>query len=288
MGKAIAQCEMVNTKIPRATFGKISSHAQILIASQKFVSTSLLSAIYMNREYHNWYSPRLERPMELLVFGHAGAKVLSFPTREGRFFEYESLRLVQALESKLEAGQLQLYCVEGLATETFYSTWLHLADRVRRYLSYEAYLLHEVLPLMTSKNNHPCTIAHGCSLGAFYAANFAFRHPELFSKLCAFSGRYDLTLEVEKFGNLFGGYYDENIYFNTPSHYLPNLQDHWQLDALRRLEVVLVVGVEDPFLENNRQLSRILWEKGVWNTLHEWEGRAHQGHAWRKMAPLYI
>lgn len=30
----------------------------------------------MNREYLSWYSQRLHRDMEMLVFGHAGAKVL--------------------------------------------------------------------------------------------------------------------------------------------------------------------------------------------------------------------
>ena len=32
--------------------------------------------------------------MELLIFGHAGAKVLMFPTRDGRFWEYEKLEVV--------------------------------------------------------------------------------------------------------------------------------------------------------------------------------------------------
>ena len=43
----------------------------------------------MKREYHKWYSPALGRDMELLVFGHGGARVLAFPTRCGRFYEYE-------------------------------------------------------------------------------------------------------------------------------------------------------------------------------------------------------
>ena len=73
----------------------------------------------MNREYHCWHSPHLNRDMELLVFGHAGAKVLVFPTRDGRFYEYEDLRIVQALSDKVKAGHLQLYCVEGMAGETF-------------------------------------------------------------------------------------------------------------------------------------------------------------------------
>jgi esterase/lipase superfamily enzyme len=242
----------------------------------------------MNREYHHWYSPRLERTMELLVFGHAGAKVLVFPTREGRFYEYENLRLIKALAHKIEAGHLQIYCVEGLADEIFYCFWRHPADRIRRYIQYEEYILNEVMPFMAARNGHPCTISHGLSLGAFYAANIAFRHPHLFRKLAAFSGRYDLTQGVEWFGDLFEGYYDENVYFNTPCHFLPNLGDESKLSALRGMDIVLVVGREDPFLENNRWLSRILWDKGIRNALHEWDGRAHQGYHWRKMAPLYL
>ena len=48
----------------------------------------------MNREHHKWYSPRLNRDMEMLVFGHAGARVLIFPTSMGRYYEYEDLSLI--------------------------------------------------------------------------------------------------------------------------------------------------------------------------------------------------
>jgi esterase/lipase superfamily enzyme len=242
----------------------------------------------MNREYHRWYTPRLGRDMELLVFGHGGAKVLVFPTRDGRFHEYEDLRLVEALRPKIEAGQLQLWCVDSIDWETFYCDWCHPANRVRRHTHYEEYILNEVMPLMASRNQHPCTIAHGCSLGAFHAANIAFRHPHLFQKLAAFSGRYDLTLNVEDFRDRFGGYRDDQIYHHTPVWFLPNLTCGWRLSHLRRMDIVLVIGREDPFLDNNRHLSRILWDKGIWNALHEWDGRAHRGHYWRKMAPLYV
>jgi esterase/lipase superfamily enzyme len=241
----------------------------------------------MNREYHQWYSPRLGRDMELLVFGHAGAKVLVFPTRDGRFFEYENLRMVEALRHKIDAGQIQLYCLDSIDWETFYCFWCHPADRIRRHIAFEEYILNEVLPLMAAKNAHPCTIAHGCSLGAFHAANIAFRHPHLFQKLSAFSGRYDLTLNVESFRDLFDGYRDEHIYYHAPVQFLPNL-DGWRLDALRRMDIALVIGREDPFVDNNRHLSHILWGKGVWHALHEWDGRAHSGYYWRRMAPLYV
>ena len=60
----------------------------------------------MHREYHRWYSQRLHRNLELLVFGHGGAKVLVFPTRDGSFHEYEDLRIVQSLAQKIDSGQL--------------------------------------------------------------------------------------------------------------------------------------------------------------------------------------
>lgn len=242
----------------------------------------------MNRDYYCWYTPRLGRNMELLVFGHAGAKVLVFPTRDGRFHEYENLRLVEALSHKIESGQIQLWCVDGIAHETFYCHWTHPVDRIHRHRQFEEYILNEVMPLMGDRNSHPCTIAHGCSLGAFHAVNIAFRHPHLFQKVAAFSGRYDLTLSVEHFRDLFCGYRDEEIYHHTPVWFLPNLTCPWRLSHLRRMDIVLVVGREDPFLDNNRHLSRILWEKEIWHAFHEWDGRAHRGCNWREMAPLYV
>lgn len=242
----------------------------------------------MKRDYRRWYSSRLHRDMELLIFGHAGAKVLMFPTREGLFWEYEKLGVVASLAGKIDAGQIQIFCIEGLARETFYDKQRHPADRIRRHIAYEDYILHEVMPLMASTNWDPCTIAMGCSLGAFQAASMALRHPHLFRKLVALSGRYDLTLEIEHFGDLFGGYYDDAIYFQTPTHFLPGMAASWQMDALRRMDVVLAIGRDDPFLENNRHLSRLLGDQGVRHQLHLWDGRAHRAGAWRKMAALYV
>ena len=242
----------------------------------------------MNREYHKWWSSNLERDMELLVFGHAGAKVLVFPTRGGRFYEYENLRMIERLRHKIEQGWLQVYCIDSIDTESLYCYWAHPSGRIHRHQQYENYILREVLPFMQDKNPHHCTISHGCSLGAFHAANIAFRHPHLFNKLCAFSGRYDLTLAVEVFPNLFDGYYDNEIYFHTPTHFLPNLNNESQLHHLRNMDLVFVIGKDDPFLDNNLHLSEILLSKGVEHQLHLWDDRAHRGYYWRKMVEIYL
>lgn len=242
----------------------------------------------MNREYHHWFSPRLGRDMEFLVFGHAGAKVLIFPTRNGRFYEYEDLRLIETLRDKIEAGHLQLYCVDSVDHETFYCFWSRPEDRIQRHIHFENYVLNEIIPFMDAKNPHPCRIVHGCSLGAYHAVNIAFRHPHLFNKLVAFSGRFDLTLEVEHFKDLLDGYYDDNVYYHMPSHFLPNLTCRKQLKQLRQMDITLVIGKEDPFLQNNREFTHILNRKGIPHAYHEWDSRAHQGYYWRQMARIYI
>ncbi|QZA76473.1 hypothetical protein K4H28_08935 [Deefgea tanakiae] len=222
------------------------------------------------------------------MFGHAGAKVLAFPTRDGRFYEYENIGFIQSIAHKIEAGYLQIFCVDNLALESFYCFSRPPAERIVRHIQYEEYILNEVLPFMHSINSQPHTHVYGASLGAYHAVNIALRHPHLFQKLTAFSGRYDLTLSVESFQNLLSGYYDENVYFHTPCHFLPNLHCDQQLQHLRAMDITLTIGHHDPFLANNQSLSATLWQKGIKNSLHIWQGRAHHANAWRKMGTLYL
>jgi esterase/lipase superfamily enzyme len=242
----------------------------------------------MNREYHKWWSERLHRDMELLVFGHAGAKVLVFPTRLGRFYEYEKLGMIEALRHKIEQGWLQFYCIDSIDGESFYCDWAHPAWRIQRHIDYEEYILNEVMPFMQNRNLHDCVISHGLSLGAFHAANIVFRYPHFFKKLVAFSGRYDLTLSVESFNDLFNGFYNENVYFHTPSHFLPNLECDWRLNKLREIDITLVIGKDDPFLQNNQQFSSILRQKSINHQMPIWDDRAHSGPYWRRMATIYL
>lgn len=242
----------------------------------------------MNREYHSWWSQRLEREMEILVFGHAGAKVLVFPTRGARFHEYEDLRMVDQIRHKLQDGHLQLFCVDSIDTESLYCFWAHPWGRIQRHIQFEEYILNEVFPFMSEKNDHPCTIAHGCSLGAYHAANIAFRHPHLFQKLCVFSGRFDLTMEIESFDNLFSGFYNDDVYFHTPSHFLPNLHCEVRIQHLKDMDIVMVIGRDDPFLQNNQHISSVLDDKGISHNLHVWDERAHRGYYWRQMVSIYL
>lgn len=242
----------------------------------------------MKREYHKWFSPHIGREMELLVFGSAGARVIVFPTRDGRFFDYENWRMVAALQDKIEAGLLQLFCVDSIDRESLYANWAIPADRMKRHLDYENYILTEVAPFSARINPHFTLIAHGCSLGGYHAMNIALRHPDRFGKVVALSGRYDLTETIGSFRGLFDGHYDDLVYFNNPLHYLPRISDETLLAKLRQMEIVFVIGKEDIFLENNRKLSQALREKNIPHTFTIWEGEAHRAREWRQMVRWYL
>ena len=235
----------------------------------------------MHREYHRWYSPRLQRDMEVLIHGHAGARMLVFPTSQGRYFEYEDRGMVANLGDQIERGDLQLVCVDSVDAESFYNWHGDPAWRIHRHSQYEAYVLHEVLPLSQAVNSNPFLMVHGCSFGAYHALNIALRHPHRFGRVLALSDKYDMT-------SFFGGYYSEELYFHTPRHYVPNLQDMHQLSALRSMDIILAIGKDDPHIEDNRALSRDLWAKNIGHALREWDGWSHDWPYWAKMVRQYI
>jgi len=226
--------------------------------------------------------------MELLVFGHAGQRVLVFPTRQGRFYDYENWRQVEAVGDFIEAGTIQLFCLDSVDSESLYCSQRSPRERIVRHCQYEAYVLEEVTPFTASRNATAELVVHGCSIGAYHAVNIALRHPELFSKVVAFSGRYDLTRPAGAFPDLFCGYYDQDIYFHTPNHFLPELNDNSILAHIKRLAITITIGEHDIFRESSCELSRLLTEKHISHKFLIWGGEAHRARCWRHMARLYL
>lgn len=242
----------------------------------------------IKREYYKWFSPCLGRDMELLIFGHEGNPVLFFPTRTARFYDYEDWGVIDILKEKITAGQIQLYCLDSVDEESFYCKTIPPVERIRRHNQFEKYILNEVIPFVRNKNNNPHFISAGCSLGAYHAVNIAFRHPHLFKKVIGMSGRYDLTLKMNFFEDLFDSYWDENIYYNMPAQYVHNITSESQVAALQCLEIILVIGIKDSFLQNNIELSKSLTDKNITNTLCFQEGEAHKAKYWGEVLKLYL
>ncbi len=235
----------------------------------------------MNREYHRWYSPSLNRNMELLVFGHAGARVLIFPTSQGRFYEWEDRGMIWALRQQIDNGWLQVYCVDSVDAESWYCSWAHPGGRAYRHAQYDGYLYNEVLPFSVSKNSNPYLITIGASFGAYHAMNFGLKHPDRVGRILGLSGLYD----IRKFTN---GFDNEYVYFNNPMQYIPAEHDPGRLALLRRLDIIIAGGRDDSLIQSSRDMSGALWRKGIGNALREWDGWSHDWPYWEKMIRLYI
>ncbi len=236
----------------------------------------------MRRDYHRWFSPRLGRDMEMLVFGHAGLPVIVFPTSQGRFYEFEDRGMVEAIRWKIDNGEVQLFCVDSVDAESWYNRNVGPRWRIARHVQYDEYIVHEVIPLVKQLNWSPKRAALGCSFGGFHAVTMALRHPDVFTSFLSMSGAFDM-------GNFLGGYYDQDVYFNQPTHFLPGMSDPWFLDRYRQNTYVLATGVHDQCWDQNERLARIFREKGLPVRLDVWGDNAgHDWPWWQKMVQTYL
>jgi esterase/lipase superfamily enzyme len=138
-----------------------------------------------------------------------------------------------------------------------------------------------VLPFSWHRNPTPFLIVTGTSFGAYHAVNLAFRHPQWFSRVIGLSGLYDIK-------RITRGYVDDNVYANDPSHYLLHLGRGPRYDALRRLDIVLAIGRDDPAFRDNEHLSAVLWTQDIWHAFRPWDGWAHDWPWWQHMIRRYI
>jgi esterase/lipase superfamily enzyme len=224
----------------------------------------------MQRTYEKWFSPALGRDMELLRFGWSGFPVILFPTSMGRFFQYEDTGLVARLGDKLERGELQLFCVDSVDEESWYNEGVHPSLRGLRHEAYDAYVRDEVVPFVRHRAERNDLGLFGCSFGAYHAANFAGRHPELVTKAVCLSGVYDVSRFTD-------GYWDETDYFNSPACFIANLEGPI-LESVRRIEWVIATGEFDQLAEDNRRFDAVLAGKDVPRHTEIWPDV--NGHDW--------
>jgi esterase/lipase superfamily enzyme len=219
--------------------------------------------------------------MDLLVFGHAGARAVVFPTSMGRFYEWEDRGMMGVLAERLERGWLQLYCLDSVDEESWYARWKHPRDRALRHAQYDAYVRDEVLPLSNQLNANPFLMTMGASFGAYHAVTFALRYPHLVNRSIGLSGLYDIREQT-------GGYSDELVYHYNPADFILGEHDPGRMAAIDRLDLILAIGRDDPMRAGNEDFSGRLWSRGVGNALRIWDGWSHDWPYWREMIRLYV
>jgi len=241
----------------------------------------------MNIEYHKHWSRSLNQDMELKVYGHSGKPVLVFPTMNGRFYDYENNGMIEAARWFIENGFFQFFAVDSVDSQSWTNSSAHPADRARRHEDYDRYIVHEVTPWIHQHQQQEETplLATGCSMGGYHAGNFFFRHPDVFDSVIALSGIFRLNMFI-------GDYVDDNVYFNSPLLFLPNLDDPWYFEKYRRGQIILCAGQgawEDEMQSDARAMRGILQEKGIPAWVDLWGHDVnHDWPWWRKQLPYFL
>ena len=239
----------------------------------------------MNRQLTSWFSPSLQKEMPLAIYGHYGFALLLIPTAAADYLEYERFQLLDSIRPYIESGKVKVFSIDSINNESWMNNSMDPRHKAVRHQQWNQYVFSEVIPFIrTHTSDDTPIITAGASFGALHSANLFFKRPDLINGCIAMSGVYDLT-EYTK------GYFDEDVYFNSPCHYLPNLTDHNILEQVRKSHHIHLLSgsgdYEDP--DAARRLSGILYNKGIWYELDIWgKDMTHDWPTWRAMLPHYL
>ena len=223
--------------------------------------------------------------MPIVGYGHYGFALLLVPTAAADYLEYERFHLIDALAPFIDSGKVRVFSVNSINNESWLNKNIAGEHRAIRHNQFNQYILEEVVPFIRT-NTSPETpiIMCGASFGALHSMNLFLKRPDLINGVIAMSGVYDLT----EYSN---GYFDDQVYFNSPMHYVPNLEDEWYLEKIRASQHVHILtgsgDYEDP--EASRRFSDVLHRKNIPHTLDVWGPEwKHDWPTWRAMLPVYL
>jgi esterase/lipase superfamily enzyme len=239
----------------------------------------------MEQQLTSWYSPSLGKEMPIAVYGHYGFALLLIPTAAADYLEYERFQLMDHIAPFIEAGKVKVFSINSINNESWMNNSMEPRHKAIRHQQFNDYVYNEVVPFIRNNTSADTLIfTCGASFGALHSANLFFKRPDIINGCLAMSGVYDLT-EYTK------GYWDDDVYFNSPIHYLPNLTDHTVLEQIRSSHHIHIVtgsgDYEDP--EANRRFGGVLYSKNIWYDLDIWGPEwKHDWGTWRAMLPHYL
>jgi esterase/lipase superfamily enzyme len=238
----------------------------------------------MHREITSWYSPALNKEMPIVTYGTYGFALLLIPTAAADYLEYERFQMMEHMAPLINEGKVKVFSINSINTESWLNNEMEPAHKAIRHNQFNEYVFNEVIPFIKNSTSYDTPIiTSGASFGALHAMNLFLKRPDLINGVISMSGVYDLT-EYTK------GFYDEQVYYNSPIHYIPNLNDHYVLEQQRNGKIIITTGsgdYEDP--EANRRFSGVLHSKSIPHELDIWgEDIKHDWPTWRKMLPHFV
>lgn len=239
----------------------------------------------MRREIKSWYSSALKKEMPVACYGHFGFALLLIPTAAADYLEYERFQLIKALEPMLNSGKFRVFSIDSINKESWLNYDMEPAHRAIRHNEFNEYVFGEVVPFIrNATSNETFIYTCGASFGAFHAMNLFCKRPDILNGAISMSGVYDLTEYTR-------GYWDEQVYYNSPFHYISNLTDPFYLERLKASHHIHLYSGSGDFEEpdGSRKFASLLYNKGIWCDLDIWgPDIRHDWPTWRMMLPYIL
>ncbi len=239
----------------------------------------------MKRDLTSWYSPALNKEMPIASYGHFGFAILLIPTAAADYLEYERFQLIDAIAPFINAGKCRVFSIDSMNKESWMNNQMLPEHKAIRHNQFNNYVFNEVVPFIRSSTSDETMIyTCGASFGALHAMNLFMKRPDIINGAISMSGVYDLT-EYTK------GFWNDQVFYNSPVHYIPSLNDNWYLDKIKASHHIHIYSgsgnFEDP--EASKKFAGILYTKGIWYDLDVWGPDIHHDWpTWRSMLPYIL
>lgn len=223
--------------------------------------------------------------MPIASYGHYGFALLLIPTAAADYLEYERFQLLDSLAPLVDSGKFKVYSIDSMNKESWMNNEMIPAHKAIRHNQFNEYVFNEVIPyIRNTTSNETMIYTCGASFGALHAMNLFLKRPDIINGVVSMSGVYDLT-EYTK------GYWDEQVFYNSPMHYLPTLNDPWYLDKIKSSHHIHIFTGEGDYEapDEARRFASVLYSKGIWYDLEIWgKDMRHDWPTWRKCLPFIM
>lgn len=137
------------------------------------------------------------RDFDLVVYGSKGQPVIAFPEADASCVCWENNGMVAALADLIEAGTIQLFCVDSLDDESWHATEALDEYRRQNLADWFDFIEHELLAFVgTTSTSRRRPLLVGAGMGAMNVTVALLRKPAAYAGLLALSGTYDVRALV--------------------------------------------------------------------------------------------
>ncbi|MDD3125928.1 MAG: alpha/beta hydrolase-fold protein [Candidatus Kapabacteria bacterium] len=227
-----------------------------------------------------YYSKFLDREVEINYYGYYGPILLMFPAMSDDAGIYEEQGTIDAIADLIKHGKFRVITVSSINNEIIFEHKLTKKEKSERISAYSHFITEEVFEEVNRiTGGSSAIIACGASVGAFIASNVYFKRPDCFIGLISMSGFFNIEYMIPN-------YFDDECYFNSPKHFLPNLKDDYWLSYIRNCRHIYLFSGKG---ENERPqytewLSLILNGKKINHVCEIWdENFGHNFKTWNAM-----